>query len=68
MSKELPFIILCTEEYKNAKGLTGSEVMSLFKRYGVCEYLITFYECLHTMGINYILNDIDEYIASKQTA
>ena len=31
MSKELPFIVLCVEEYKRQKGMTGKEVIALFK-------------------------------------
>ena len=68
MSKELPFLILCIEEYKNQKGMTGKEVLELFNRYSVCEYIKSFYEVLHTTGTQYILNDIDLYIESRQTA
>lgn len=62
MSKELPFIVLCIEEYKNRKNLSGKAVIELFKKYSVIEYITRFYESLHTTGINYIINDIDEYI------
>lgn len=68
MSKELPFIVLCVEEYKNQKGMTGKEVINLFNRYAVCSYIQSFYEALHTTGIKYIVNDIDLYIKSCQTA
>lgn len=68
MSKELPFIVLCIEEYKNYKGMTGKEVMDLFNKYSVCEYIKAFYEVLHTTGTRYIVNDIDLYIKSRQTA
>ena len=57
MSKELPFMVLCVEEYKNQKGLTGKEVMTLFNKYSVCEYIQDFYEVLHTTGAKYIVND-----------
>ena len=40
MSKELPFIILCVEEYKNYKGMSGKDVMELFNKYSVCEYIV----------------------------
>ncbi len=66
MSKELPFIVLCVEEYKNQKGMTGSEVINLFNKYSVCEYIKSFYEVLHTTGTNYIVSDIDSYIKSRQ--
>ena len=65
MSKELPFIIYCIEEYKNQKNLTGKEVMALFNRYSVCDYIRSFYEVLHTTGNKYIVNDIDLYIKSR---
>lgn len=68
MSKELPFIVLCAEEYKKAKKMTGKEVMDLFKKYSVCEYIKSFYEVLHTTGTRYIVNDLDLYINSCQTA
>lgn len=65
MKKELPFLVLCVEEYKHSKGMTGGEVMSLFRKYAVCEYLSEFYESLHTMGMRYIVDDIDLYIGSR---
>ncbi len=68
MSKELPFMVYCIEEYKNQKRLTGKEVIALFSKYGVCEYLRDFYEALHTTGPKYIVEDIDAYIKSRQSA
>lgn len=68
MSKELPFIILCIEEYKNEKEMSGKEVINLFNKYSVLEYIQSFYEALHTTGTKYIVNDIDLYIKSRQTA
>ena len=68
MSKELPFMVLCVEEYKNQKGLTGKEAISLFNKYLVFEYIKEFYEVLHTTGSKYIVDDIDLYIKSHQAA
>ncbi|MBO4622709.1 MAG: DUF3791 domain-containing protein [Bacilli bacterium] len=68
MSKELPFIILCLEEYKNNKNLNGKEIIELFNKYDVFNYIKSFYEALHTTGTKYIVNDIDLYIKSKQIA
>lgn len=64
MSKELPFMVLCIEEYKNQKRLSGKEVIELFNKYSVLEYVQSFYEALHTTGTKYIVNDIDLYIKS----
>ena len=66
MSKELPFLIHCIEEYRMQKNLSGEEVMRLFNRYSVCEYIVQFYGALHVTGNNYIVNDIDDYIRWQQ--
>lgn len=66
MSKELVFMVLCVEEYKNQKEMSGKDVMNLFNKYSVCEYIKDFYEVLHTMGVKYIIDDIDLYIKSHQ--
>lgn len=68
MSKELPFIVLCIEEYKNQKNMSGKDVMDLFMKYSVCDYIKTFYDVLHTTGTKYIVNDIDLYIKSRSLA
>lgn len=62
MNKELPFIILCIEEYKIQKKLSGKEVVNLFNKYSIFKYLKDFYTSLHVMGIKYIISDIDSYI------
>ena len=62
MSRELPFIVLCIEEYKNQKNLNGKAVIELFKKHSVIDYITNFYESLHTTSISYVINDIDEYI------
>lgn len=66
MSKEIPFIIYCIEEYKSQKGMTGREVIDLFNKYSVCQYIQSFYDSLHTTGANYIVDDIDSYIQSRK--
>ena len=48
--------------------MTGKEVMDLFNQYSVFEYIQAFYDVLHTTGTKYIVNDIDLYIQSRQTA
>lgn len=59
------FISFCIEQYKEAKGLSGSEAMSSLSEYGVLEYLAEHWEILHTQGRQWIIEDIDEFIKAR---
>ena len=59
------FLSFCIEQYKEAKGLSGSEAMSLLSEYGVLEYLAEHWEMLHTQGRQWIIEDIDEFIKAR---
>lgn len=64
MSKELNFLIYCMERYRHFRGLSGAEVAKTFDKYGIYSYITKYFEALHTMGDNYIVQDIDDYINS----
>lgn len=66
MSVQGKFMIFCAEQYKMAKHLTGRQLAELFTRYRVWEYLYSCYEALHTVGTNYIIQDIDLYIEARR--
>jgi len=66
MDEKTPFIVFCIEEYKSAEKLTGKAVIELFNRYRVIDYIRTYYEALHTTGRQYIVDDINLYIKSRQ--
>lgn len=68
MSKEGNFLIFCIEEYKSAKNLTGKQVIGLFQKYRVSEYIISCFEALHTTGTSYIIDDIDLYIEARKAS
>lgn len=68
MSKEFTFAIFCLESYKVYRGLTGKETARLFSSYGVFDYIVEFYDVLHTTGEDYINHDIDAYLASRGAA
>ena len=68
MSKEGHFLIFCIEQYKSAKKLTGRQVVNLFSKYRVSEYIISCFEALHTAGANYIVEYIDLYIEARNPA
>lgn len=65
MSKQTTFAVFCIENYKVHKTLTGKQTAELFRRYGVFDYLNEFYDILHTTGYQYINNDIDIYLKSR---
>ena len=68
MSKEGTFLIFCLEQYKSAKKMTGKQVMELFNKYRIPEYIVSCYEALHTTGTNYIIEDIDLYIDARKAS
>ncbi len=65
MSEEGKFLVFCIEQYKSAKKLTDRQVMELFGKYKVSEYIVSCFEALHTTGTNYIIEDIDLYIEAR---
>jgi len=66
MNAEGKFLVYCLEIYKAAKNMTGRQVIELFKRYGVTQYLLSCYEALHTTGTDYIIEEVDLFIEAQQ--
>lgn len=66
MDEKTNFVVYCIEEYKAAKGMRGKNVISLFNRYRVIDYIRDYYEALHTTGRQYIVDDISTYIEARQ--
>ena len=66
MSAEGKFLVYCLEIYKAAKDMTGRQVIELFRRYGVTDYILSCYEALHTTGTNYVVEDIDLFLEARQ--
>ena len=64
--EKLLFASFCIEEYKVQHGMTGKEVVKLFEKYGVTDYLMAGFDVLHTLGRNMILDDIDKFIAARR--
>ena len=57
------FVSFCIEEYATARGITGVEAFDYFKRYGLIQYLIEFYNPLNTQGTEWLIEEIDEYVS-----
>ena len=64
MSKEADFLIYCMERYRYLKKLSGADVAKIFEKNDIYGYIKKYFEALHTMGDNYIVQDIDDYIAN----
>ncbi|MCR5508474.1 MAG: DUF3791 domain-containing protein [Lachnospiraceae bacterium] len=62
MTKEGNFLTYCVEQYKYEKGLSGRQVMDLFTKYGVLEYIYSSCEPLAEHKSKYIVEDIDIYV------
>jgi hypothetical protein len=68
MSGNAEFIAYCMEEYKAAKEITGKEVITLFKKHNIIDYIVTCYGALHTMGGLAIAEDIDSLIKNQRNS
>ena len=66
MDKEGKFLIYCIERYRQIKGLTGVEVVALFNQYGIMEFVRQFFELLHLNSDEFIVKEIDDYIAEQK--
>lgn len=60
------FAAFCIEEYGNAKGMTGEQVLALFTQYGVTDYLCKCFESLHTQSRQWLIAEIDEFIKVRK--
>jgi hypothetical protein len=45
--------------------MNGRQTISFFNKYGVIDYIVSFYGALHTTGPEYIVKDIDEMVAER---
>ncbi len=61
MSK-LSFITFCVEYYAKHINKTSDEVYLYFKQEKVLEFLINDYDDLHGMGMEYLMQMIDEFL------
>ena len=64
--EKLRFVSFCIEEYKTQHGMGGEDVVKLFEKYGVTDYLLTGFDVLHSLGREMILADIDSFIEARR--
>jgi hypothetical protein len=68
MSKAMRFMTFFIEQYSGIKGMSGKDVYHLFKETGVLTYIYECAEALHTLGIPYLIADVDGYIGTCKTS
>jgi hypothetical protein len=66
MENTTKFLVYCIEIYKTAYKLNGKQVMRLFSKYGIFDYIIKCYGALHTTGPEYIIEDIAGLIEEQK--
>lgn len=64
--EEFEFYTYTLEKYALTKGKTGLQVLALFKRYGVDDFLIDHYDLLHTQGTGYVMDEVDRFIQRRR--
>lgn len=42
--------------------MLGEEVMKLFSKYGVCEFLVESYDPLHSLGREQIIDEVETFL------
>ena len=65
MSREADYLVFATELYRYAKGLSGAEVIALFSRYDVDQYILDMFELFHIKCDANMIAAVDEYLAVK---
>jgi len=66
MRETVTFKAWCLEQYKHEHKMSGMDTFSLFKKYGVLDYLHEFYDSLHSFGMQYLVQEIDDFIEVRQ--
>jgi hypothetical protein len=56
------FLIYAIEEYKYIENKTAKEVIEMFSKHNVFEYILKHYAVLHTMGGRAIADEINLFV------
>ena len=67
MDKEsFSFVVYMIHTCADKWGLSPAEVYEKLKRTGcISEYLVPFYDVLHTQGSNYVVEDIQKFLSVR---
>jgi len=59
------FLIFVIEEYKYLEKKSAKEIIEVFSKYKIFDYVTDHYETLHTMGGRAITDDINLFIEKR---
>ena len=60
------FLVYCIEIYKSAHKICGKDVIQIFSKHGILDYIVKCYGALHTTGPEYIIEDITGFIEEQR--
>lgn len=64
--RSMTFTVYMIHELANAQGIAPGEVYKVLKQSGCIDnYLVPHYDVLHTMGTQYLIDDIRDYVATR---
>ena len=56
------FVSFCIESCAQKWQISGVDVAAVFSRFGVFDYLVRGYEVLHSMGGEWLVDDIGDFL------
>ena len=60
------FLIFVIEEYKFLEKINPNDIIQLFSNYNIFDYIIKYYDTLHTLGGRAIADDINLLIEKNK--
>jgi len=60
------FVVFVINEVANRQGIYPSQAYKIMEKTGcIHNYLVPFYDILHTMGVNAVVDDVLEYVCVR---
>jgi len=59
------FVTFCIEQFKEYRGISGSEASELIFSTGISDYLYDNFEVLHTQSSQWLMEEIDERLKTS---
>ena len=66
MSREADYLVFAAEVLRYAKGLTGAQLVELFRKYGVPKFIMDSFELFHIESEQNMIAAVDEFIERQR--